>query len=397
MHDRIRILVFASFYLPGYKAGGPIRTISGMIGALGDEFDFSVITSDRDLGEKQPYPGIVPETWTPVGKARVMYLPPERMGLRRLREIVRRTPHDIVYLGGGFDPRCVLRYLLLRRLGLVRPRPAIVAPQGVFSAGALRIKNAKKLAFLALAGSVGLYHGVVWHVSSEFERRDVQTALRLDDRSISAFIAPNISAPPADQSRRRTRKPSDRLQVVFLSRISPKKNLDGALRILQGVDAPLDLHIYGPREDMAYWNVCEREMQKLPSHVSATYHGLVEHAEVANVMRSHDLFFLPTHGENFGHVIAEALGQGCPALIADNTAFRGLESKYAGWDLPLEDVDGFRRILHECAAMPPEEWRRWSDGARELIVQRAADGRILDKYRRAFRELYNRRQYARAA
>ncbi|MCG2682832.1 MAG: glycosyltransferase [Planctomycetales bacterium] len=397
MSNRIQILVLMSCYLPGYKAGGPIRSISGMVDSLGDEFDFRVLTLDRDLGETEPYPGIVPGTWMPVGKAQVMYLPPKRIGLGSLRRILRETPHDIVYLAGGFDPQFVLRSLLLRRLGLVKMRSVVVAPQGVFSKGALRIRASKKQSFLALARSIGLYEGVTWHVSTVFEQRDVRRALRLRHKPHFASVAPDISSIPDDQPQFQPRKSSGRLQVVFLSRISPMKNLDGALRILQGIDVPLDFHIYGPVEDAAYWRVCEREIRQLPTDVSAAYHGPIAHSDVAKVMRSHDLFFLPTHGENFGHVIVEALRQGCPALIANNTAFRNLERKGAGWDLPLDDVDGFRRILRKCAAMSPEERLSWSEGAHQFVVEMTANGRITDKYRAAFHEILTRHNLARAA
>ena len=44
------ILSFAGHYLPGYKAGGPIRSIANMVDQLGDEFDFRIVAGDRDLG-----------------------------------------------------------------------------------------------------------------------------------------------------------------------------------------------------------------------------------------------------------------------------------------------------------------------------------------------------------
>ena len=187
------------------------------------------------------------------------------------------------------------------------------------------------------------------------------------------------------------------MQVVFLSRICPKKNLDGALRILQGVEVPLDFHIYGPAEDKAYWRLCEKEVQKLPANVSATYHGAIAHSDVPAMMRSQDLFFLPTRGENFGHVIVEAMREGCPALITNTTAFRNLEQRGAGWDLAPDDLAGFRRALQKCAAMSPEEWLRWSDGARRLVADITADGKITDTYRAAFRRVVARGNVARAA
>jgi glycosyltransferase involved in cell wall biosynthesis len=287
--------------------------------------------------------------------------------------------------------------LLLRRLGLIRAPAVMLAPQGVFSRGALAIKPFKKRLFLDLAWRFGLYAGVTWHVSTIFEKRDVRRALRLRGKPHFVVVAPDIAPAPDARAGPERRKSLARLQVAFLSRICPMKNLDGALRILQGVDVPLDFHIYGPAEDRAYWRLCQEEMRRLPPGVSASYHGPVAHDEVAAVMRSHDLFFLPTRGENFGHVIAEAMREGCPALIANTTAFRRLQERHAGWDLPLSDVEGFRRALRECSAMSHQEWLSWSEGARRLIAEAAADEAITGKYRTAFRELAARSAAARAA
>ena len=52
-------------------------------------------------------------------------------------------------------------------------------------------------------------------------------------------------------------------------------------------------------------------------------------------MAANDLFFLPTRGENFGHVIAEALSVGTPVLISDQTPWRKLAAVGLGHDLPL--------------------------------------------------------------
>jgi glycosyltransferase involved in cell wall biosynthesis len=248
-----RILVLTGCYLPGYKAGGPVRSISGMIQSLGDEFQFRVVTLDRDLGDRQPYPGVVRGAWIPVGKALVMYLPPKLARLDPLAQLIRETPHDVIYLGGGFDPTFVLRALLLRRLGLIRAPAVMLAPQGVFSRGALAIKPFKKRLFLDLAWRFGLYAGVTWHVSTIFEKRDVRRALRLRGKPHFVVVAPDIAPAPDARAGPERRKSLARLQVAFLSRICPMKNLDGALRILQGVDVPLDFHIYGPAEDRAYW------------------------------------------------------------------------------------------------------------------------------------------------
>src|SRR5579863_7029524 len=69
-----KILLLVAHYLPGVKSGGPIRSISNLVEALGDEMDFRVVTTDRDQDEAEHYAGITPDRWTRVGKAEVLYL-----------------------------------------------------------------------------------------------------------------------------------------------------------------------------------------------------------------------------------------------------------------------------------------------------------------------------------
>ena len=78
----------------------------------------------------------------------------------------------------------------------------------------------------------------------------------------------------------------------------------------------------------------------LPSNVRVAYGGVVAPDEVTAVLRRHHLFFLPTHSENFGHVIVEALAAGRPALVSDRTPWTDLEA--AGAFSPGERVVVFQ-------------------------------------------------------
>ena|ERR1039458_4437225 len=70
------VLVLVGTYLPGYKTGGPIRSIANLVAALGEEFPFRIVTLDRDLGDKAPFPGVVVNQWIQIGQADVLYLRP---------------------------------------------------------------------------------------------------------------------------------------------------------------------------------------------------------------------------------------------------------------------------------------------------------------------------------
>ena len=71
-----KILVFIDWFLPGYRAGGPIRSCANMIEHLKDEFDFSVITRNSDYCEMVSYSGIISNAWNILpGGTRVFYYP----------------------------------------------------------------------------------------------------------------------------------------------------------------------------------------------------------------------------------------------------------------------------------------------------------------------------------
>ncbi len=57
-------------YLPGYKDGGPIRSIKNLTDILGDEYDFYIVCQDRDQGDTMPYQNIRYGEWNPVEKAK---------------------------------------------------------------------------------------------------------------------------------------------------------------------------------------------------------------------------------------------------------------------------------------------------------------------------------------
>ena len=94
--------------------------------------------------------------------------------------------------------------------------------------------------------------------------------------------------------------------------------------------------------------------------------GEVAADEVPRALARNHVLLLPTRGENFGHVILESLLAGVPVLISDQTPWRDLERRGAGWDVPLAEPDRFRARLRALLEMDEGELERWSLGARRL-------------------------------
>lgn len=377
------ILTFIDYYLPGYKGGGPIRTLVNFVEQLGEEIKLKIVTSDRDLGDETPYHGVSANVWGRVGKADVRYVSPDKFSFFFVRQLMRDTTFDVIYLNSFFSYRGAIKPLLLRRLAMVRNVPVILAPRGEFSPGALALKALKKRVFMRLSKMVGLYGGIIWQASSEVEARDIR---RCFGDELTIFVAPDIApvVAPSSLPRRETIKLRGKLDIVFLSRISRKKNLDGALRLLGNLEGDIRFNIYGPLEDSGYWAECEQIISELPQNVAVQYCGTVAHDNVLSVMGAHDLFLFPTLGENFGHVILEAFLAGCPVVLSDQTPWRGLADKRVGWDIPLSGLADFHSVLQRCVMMDEEEYKMWSDSARAFGLSQTQDGSVVARNRALF-------------
>ena len=381
---KTRILVFIDHYIPGYRFGGPLQSVANLVDHLGDEMNFSIITRDRDLKDPTPYPGIRTEIWQRVGKAQVCYLSPDRLTLRTIARLMRETPQDWVYLNSFHSPRMTVLPLLAMRLGLAPRRPCVLAARGEFSVGALALKARKKQLFRRITALLGLYDPVIWQASSPQEAEDIRR--EMNPKSANLRAAPNLPRRSSTMPAIHQRSPDAPLRIAFLSRISPMKNLGFALQVLAQVRAPVVFSIFGPREDAAYWRSCERLIAALPAHIQVEYCGPVEPARVIPVLAPHDLFFLPTLGENYGHVIAEALQAGLPVLLSDQTPWRGLQAKGIGRDLPLGDMAPFAAYIDDLARASAAEIAQIR---RKVALQAAAIGDVsatLDANRALFQQ-----------
>jgi glycosyltransferase involved in cell wall biosynthesis len=333
---------------------------------LGDRFEFFIAALDRDLTSKVPYANVRRNAWNRVGKANVFYS--SRFSMRRAVRLIRQSAPDILYLNSFFW-RSTVKVLILRRLGALPAIPVIVGPHGEFSAGALQLKAARKRAFISAARILGLYQNVLFHASTVWEERDIRKALGRGCNIHVASELPPLALPETHEIRKKPEKLAGQLRLVFLSRITPKKNLRFAIEMLGAVPGDVRLDLYGPIEDPIYWHECVQEIRSLPFPDRVRYHGPIPHQRVFDTLSRYHFFLLPTLGENFGYAIIEALLAGCPVLISDTTPWRNLFENHVGWDLPLDQPDCWKTVLRQAAAMDQAMYSSYSNAAREFAVE----------------------------
>jgi len=353
-----RVLIVADHYLPGWRAGGPIRSLANMVEALGGSFEFRVLTTARDLGQSAPYPGFAVDEWNDLDGVDVYYGSRRGLGMRRLLGLVRRFEPDIVFLNSLFSP-LTLKVLLARRFGRL-DAPVLLAPRGELAEGALGLRRVLKRLYRLGTRILGLLSDVTWQASSGAERRQVLQQYPNAEVRECPDVPRRPDSRPADAVAKRV----GHLRLVTVSRIAPIKNLGFFIDVLDEVPAELDVEweVFGPPDpDPA----SEAIVRRLRSHIGSApirYRGPLEPAEVEQAVTNAHAFVLPTQGENFGHAIFEALRLGRPVVISDRTPWRGLDRLGAGWDLPLESSQWVCTI-EALAAMPGDAYRALVEGA----------------------------------
>lgn len=357
-----KILILTAHYSPAYKGGGPVKSISGLAKILKAKNEIFIFCLDHDIdGELLAIPGS--DKWVVIDGINIFYSSKNNL-FKNLRNILKDN-FDYLYLNSFFSFKfSIMPLALVKFFGNINN--IILAPRGELSPGALRISSKKKEKYLFLANLFSLYSkNIVWHATSDLEADEVSLALKkhlnLNDARIK--VAQNISPIPDKYRIKVVEK--KQIDLVFFSRISPKKNLKYALKVLSKSKLNIIFDIWGPIEDREYWSDCEKLIETLPDNITVKYCGSISPHEVPKMLSNYDLFFFPTFGENYGHVIAESLSVGTPLLISDTTPWINLQKYGVGKDIDLKNMMEFVEFL--------EDFNRKTIQEKSLMRQKALE------------------------
>ncbi len=347
----VKALIVVSYYLPGFKSGGPQQTVINICEAFKDKADIQIITKNYDFGEKIPYK-VETNRWLNLYGIKVMYLDDKDFNSKILKKIV--PSFDVVYACGLFFDSTIKLMLINWKH---RDMNLYVAPMGVFSENALASKHLKKKVFLDVFSHLGVFKKFTWSFTSEMEYQE--TIKSIGSNNVRRYvIAEDLPRKAAFDHYRNIRKASGqhKLSIIFLSRITRKKNLSFIADILNTqFSGKIKLDIYGVIEDEDYWNECKIKLDRFPENIEYEYCGSIDPAQSIDVFSRHDVFLFPTLGENFGHVIYEALAGGCIPIISNTTPWSDLTERKIGAVVELEDIEGFRKSIRTFLNADAEE------------------------------------------
>lgn len=238
----------------------------------------------------------------------------------------------------------------------------VVSPRGTLSKRASGINALQKKIFWHIFQAPVLRAATCFHATAESEYEDI----RRNGFKQPVCILPNgIDVPPLVQTPN-----SGRRQLLFLGRIHPIKGIDNLLHTWQALEHQFpdwDLHIAGPDTGGGYLV----EMQALAKQLQlkrVVFDGPLFGKDKLRAYRAASLYILPTHSENFGITVAEALSAGTPAIVTKGAPWGGLVKQGAGWWIDI-GVDPLVACLENALAASPTHLAEMGRNGREWMLR----------------------------
>ncbi|WP_040605752.1 glycosyltransferase [Salisaeta longa] len=223
----------------------------------------------------------------------------------------RGAAYDVVHTHGLFNPVSSLA----ARVSTARGYPTVMRPFGTLSRYTFSRRALLKRLYFYTVDRPALQAAAALHFTTAAEK-DEAARLPLDTVSSRGHVVP----PPwrgTRASEPSTAKAS-RPTVLFLSRLHPKKNIEGLLEAWRQVVQACPtahLQIAGTGAE-PYVAARKKQARTLGIDASVTFCGFLTGADKAAALARAWVFVLPSHQENFGIAVLEAVAAGLPVVIS---------------------------------------------------------------------------------
>lgn len=272
-----------------------------------------------------------------------------------------------------------------RRFGL----PLIVSPRGMLTPWALKYRGLKKRIAWRLYQRADLQSARVLHATSQQEAQEFR-ALGLHQ---PIAVIPNGVEKPQPETLEaeilKSERAPARRTVLFLSRIHPKKGLlnlveawPGARKAVGACNGQWKVVIAGNDEN-GYQAELQSAIRLRGVETDFEFVGPVEGQAKWDLYRRADLFVLPSHSENFGLVVAEALACGVPVITTHGTPWEELQTRRCGWWVEV-GAEPLAAALQEAMVLSDEERRQMGERARQLVESKYTWPRVAEQMKSVY-------------
>ncbi len=276
-----------------------------------------------------------------------------------VRKIFEVEKFDIVHIHGMWTPLLAIVGLMAKRFDV----PFIISPHGCLERYALEYKRSKKLLALKTYQGLILRAATLFIATAEQERESIRN---LELTQPVAVIPNGVDVRSSSSRNSRHGEPK---RLLFLSRLHPQKGLEDLILAWSRVRRPGWEVVIAGGDEIGYRSQLEVLIKSLGLQEEFKFVGFVEGAYKQNCFNTSDIFVLPSHSENFGIVVAEALANELPVITTKRSPWSELSSYRCGWWVD-PGVEGISEALHEAMGSTPEELREMGRRGRQLMIEK---------------------------
>lgn len=241
----------------------------------------------------------------------------------QFNDILQSVSPDVVHVNCCWNPECSLVQKWSREKGY----KTVYTPHGMLEPWILKRHYwTKKIPALLLYQRAAIKNSTIIHATAESEKENL---FHLGYNPQIAVIPNGIEVDSIKMKSDWSRKK----KILFLSRIHVKKGVNfliEAVAQLKEQLAGFQIIIAG-EGDMGYVEELKQLAKDLNVAEMFDFIGGVYGDKKWDLYQQADLFILPTHSENFGIVVAEALASGTPVITTKGTPWGELETNHCGW------------------------------------------------------------------
>ena len=335
-------------------SGGPSRSVPYQcVAALSNGTSVSLAYLDNGFA-------LAPETVEVISRGVNTYALASSSLFNRLPALV--EGHNVVHVHGMWSPSCYW----VSQVALSVGRALVISPHGMLEPWSLTHKQYRKRLAMWLYQRRMLMKAQLMQATAESEAISMR---KLGIMCPIAVIPHGVSMPTYHESMAGRVSPK---RMLFLSRIHPKKGLLQLVRAVAEHKAVIEsdhwnIVVAGPDTD-GYQAVAETEASSLGVRQYFDLIGNVDGQKKWDLYRSASLFVLPTFSENFGLVVAEALGSGVPVITTQGAPWSELESHDCGWWHPIGQ-QYLNEALGRALLTSPEVLRQMGERGIALVRQ----------------------------
>lgn len=264
--------------------------------------------------------------------------------------------------------------------------PIVWSPHGMLTPWAMNNKKCKKLLAWWLYQRWDLKKASLIHATAQSEVEDVRR-MGLKNRVVVVPLGVKI-----DDRVERIERVDGKKTLLFVSRVQRKKGLANLVRAWAKLKQESSIcstrlngwkvRIVGPDQDNH-----TAELKSLCDELGVVqdfeFAGPKYGADLKWEYAAADLFVLPTHSENFGSVVIEALAHAVPVITTKGAPWAELEERKCGWWIDL-GVDALAIALQKAMALSDLDRYEMGVRGRKLVEERYTWAAVEEKMSKAY-------------